>query len=157
MYDFIDRKVGDLDEGGRFLLWSVRFWVRAMSRKTCPTIEVGTAFRQRGLSEALPHFNMTMLILNRHALDNLGFGPVPCGSVHEGEALLLGIFSRMRDASESDMRDTLRLMVDKEWVGPLLAAITALAFDLAEAGLLPHAPAPPVRNYGEGQPTGEGQ
>ena len=142
MYAFIDRQVSELDEGGGFLLWSVRFWVRAMGQRRCPATDIGSAFDRNGLSEALPHFNMTMLILNRHALDNMGFGPLPCPRVHEAEALLLGILSRMRDMDEMELRAILTLMVEPDWVSPLRASLTALAIDLAQIAFLPHAPAP---------------
>ncbi|MGV3769997.1 MAG: hypothetical protein ACO1NM_08225 [Sphingobium phenoxybenzoativorans] len=142
MYDFIDRQVSELDEGGRFLLWSVRFWVRAIGQRRCPSTDIASAFERHGLAEALPHFNMTMLILNRHALNNMGFGPLACPRVHEAEALLLGILSRMRQNDETDLRNTLALTVEPQWVNPLSAAMSALAIDLAEVAFLPHAPAP---------------
>lgn len=140
MYDFIDRPIGHLDQGGRFLVWSMRFWVRAMHKGICPTTEIGSAFEQRDMGDALPHFNMAMIILNRHARENLGFGPVPCRRVHEAEALLLSILSATRHESATRTRQTLALMVEAEWVGPLLAALSALATRLGSVSLLPQAP-----------------
>jgi hypothetical protein len=149
MYDFVDRPIGKLDGGGRFLVWSMRFWVRAVAKGLSPASEIGGAFGQRDISEALPHFNLAMAILHRHSRHDLGFGLVPCRRVHEAEALLLAILASASIEPATRTRQTLALMVEPEWVGSLMTALSALATRLGSVGLLPRAPGP------QSLPTGE--
>ena len=43
MYEFLDRPVTGLDHGGRFLVWSMRSWVKAMGERQCPGTALGSA------------------------------------------------------------------------------------------------------------------
>lgn len=140
MYAFVDRPIGRLDAGGRFLIWSMRFWVRAMMRSSCPRAEIGDAFVERDMEDAVAHFDMLMHILNRHARDNMGFGPIPCRRVHEGEALVLALLARTQHEPAMRTRQTLTMMVEDGWVEPLIVALSALSTRLASVGLLPQAP-----------------
>lgn len=155
MYAFVDQDVRVLDEGSRLVLWASRAWVCAVSRGECPEGHIGqeiaAVFQQRGIADAFAHFGMVMLILNRHARDDLDFGHLACRRVHEGEALLLSVLSSLREAGEDDIRATLNLLVEGEWGRSCLSAIPGLGLELADMGLLPR---PPETNH---QTTGGGR
>ena len=140
MYDFIDRPVTRLGKGGRFTIWAMRSWVQAVNAKTCPSAAIGPAFMKSGVIEALPHFNMAMMLLNHHAIEPLRFAPLGCARIREGEALMLHMFKGLGDASPERTGETLKLMIEEIAFTSLFTALTAVAFRLAEAGLLPEAP-----------------
>ena len=60
MYDFLDRRVAHLDEGGRFLVWSMRVWVKVMGEGRCPFTVIAPAFARWKMIGGLPHFHRAM-------------------------------------------------------------------------------------------------
>jgi hypothetical protein len=141
MYDYVDQRVTSLDHGGRFLIWSMRSWVHALAKSKCPPSAIGPAFAKWNIIGALPQFHMAMMILNRDGLEMLRFGPLHCHRVSEDEALLLNLLRTLRRDNPEVVRDTLALMINEDSVGSLFVALTALALRLADAGLIPEAPA----------------
>ena len=141
MYDFMDKPVMQLGKGGRFIIWSMRSWVQAVNAKVCPSSAIGPAFMKSNVIEALPHFNMAMMLLNHHSIEPLRFAPLGCARIREGEALMLQIFRALGGASPQPTRETLKLMIEEIALTPLFTALTAVAFRLVEAGLLPESPA----------------
>jgi hypothetical protein len=71
MYDFVDRPVSSLDEGGRFLIWVLRNWVRAMSERQCPAHAVAPARARWKMMGALPQFHHMLMALNIHGREAL--------------------------------------------------------------------------------------
>jgi len=145
MYDFLDRRVAHLDEGGRFLVWSMRVWVKVMGERRCPVTVIAPAFARWKMIGGLAHFHRAMALFNRDALDTLGFSPLPCHHVSEHEALILSLVCSLRDGRPEAVRDTLALLVEEDSVGDLLAALTGLGLCLAEAGIYPQRLADPAR------------
>ena len=135
MYDFVDRPVAELDSGGRFLVWGMRRWVEAMAAQTCPPNAVGPAFAKWDMIEALPHFHMAMALLNRAGRENFLFNPLRCSLISEDEAMLLQLVQTIRDGGVDRTEATLEMMVVGDAVTPLLAALTAVAMRLDDAGL----------------------
>lgn len=142
MYDFIDRKVATLDEGGRFLVWAMRNWVFAIAERRCPISVLGPVFMKRGIEAALHRFHMGMMILNREALLTLHFAPLQCSIVSEDEALLLHLFGSVRGDMGGPAGETLALLVEQGSVSSMHRALAGTAVTLAEAGLIPTPPAP---------------
>ena len=140
MYDFIDRPVASLDNGGRFLLWTVRNWVRALSNGYCTAAAVGPAFAKWRMMGAFPPFHRMLTLLNVHGLDTLAVAPVECRYVSEHEAVFLSLFSRLEDPRPTVLRDTLALLVEEEHLPSLLASVTALGTAMMQAGIFPRAP-----------------
>lgn len=140
MYDFVDQRVVTLDQGGRFLIWSMRSWLGAMREGQCPAAALGPAFLKWNLPEALPDFSMAMMLIARHALEPIGFAPLACQRIREGEAIMLSLFRSTRERSDEDVRATLGLVVEREVVASLQMAMEAVATQLDAAGLLPAAP-----------------
>lgn len=137
MYQFVDRQLDDLDDGARFLVWSMRAWVTSMSQRNCPAHMLAPAFARWRMIGGLQAFHRTMLLFNRDALETLGFAPLACSSVSEHEALILGLVVSMRDHGPRAARETLELMVQEEGVGDLLGTISTLSATLIVAGLFP--------------------
>lgn len=148
MYDFVDRRVTDLDRGGRFLLWAMRRWVHEMTFRRCPMTAMGPTFIQHRLRAALQPFDEAMTILNRHGAMNFRFAPVNCQRVTEDEAVLLQLVRSMRADSTADVRATIALIVREEQVQPMLSALTRLSMRLAVTGLVPERPAAPCTGGG---------
>lgn len=127
MYQYLDRPIGSLDEAGRFLVWSMRGWTQSMAERRCPPSVLAAAFDRSSLPEALPHFHMAMMTLNRDGLEKLGFGQLDCPHVSEGEAILLSLL-RLIGVGHQDAADaTIALLVKEEAVFVLKRALTAVA------------------------------
>lgn len=135
MYAFIDRPVNDLDLGGRLLIWAMRSWVLSMAQKTCPGAVIGKAFLGRNMIAGLQPFLRMMALFNRGGLENFEFCRLACNRVSEHEAILLQLVSEVRDNQAMNVRNTLSLLVEDEFISDLLDALSALGAALDRAGL----------------------
>lgn len=137
MYDLIDRRVDALEQGSRFLLWSMRSWVASMTERLCPCQVLGPVFSKMGLLNALPDIHMAMSLLNQNALGQLSLSPVSEMHISESEALLLCIWRDMAWGRGAAARSTLELMVDSDSVGAIFVAIGASTSRLAAMDMSP--------------------
>lgn len=137
MYDFVDRPVSALNEGGRLLVWAMRHWVRAAAAGRCPCGDVAPAFHKHDLMPSFPHFHVMMAVLNRESREGMRFAPVACDRVSEHEALLLELIRAAQSRTPAQMRETAALLVAPDAVGTLGIALAALSHDLTIAGLGP--------------------
>ncbi|MCJ2185560.1 hypothetical protein [Novosphingobium beihaiensis] len=142
MYQYVDRPLSTLDEGGRFLVWSMRAWVTAIGHKRCPARMLAPAFAKWRMIGGLQAFHRTMLLFNRDALETFAFCSLSCPHVSEHEAVILELVTSMRDRGPQATRDTLELLVAEESVGDMLEALSRLGAVLAIAGIFPGEPAP---------------
>jgi hypothetical protein len=142
MYDFLDRPVASLDHGGQFTVWAMRSWAKAIKDRRCPCATLAPTFQKWKVDAALPHFVMSMALLNRHALEPISIAPVECRRVREGEAAVLALIGSTGHGDVTRMDETIALLVDPESVLPLSRAMTEVAHSLAEAGMTPSAPCP---------------
>ena len=140
MYDFIDQRITSLDNGDRFLIWSMRNWVAALGQRQCPPNAIGPAFAIWGMIAALPHFHMAMILLGRESLMTLKFSPINCLVIGEDEALLLGLFRSIACDRPERLLETLGLIIAEDSVPSLLKALVAVTLQLNKAGLIPEAP-----------------
>lgn len=137
MYQYVDRPLSTLDEGGRFLIWSMRAWVTSLGKRNCPAHLLAPAFARWNMIGALQPFHHTMLLLNRDALDQLSFCPIGCERVSEHEAVILELVTSLRERGPQATRDTLELLVNDEAVGDLLGTLSRLGAGMAVAGIFP--------------------
>ena len=137
MYDFLDRPVTSLDPGGRFLVWSMRSWVKAMGDRMCPATVVGGAFAKWNMIRGLQPFLKMMTIFNRTGLETFHFCALPCNHVSEHEAIILSLVCSLRDDRPDALRDTLALLVEEESIGDLIEALTALGGTMNDAAIFP--------------------
>jgi len=137
MYDLLDRRVDALDQGSRFLLWSMRSWVASMTERHCPCQTLGPAFSKMGLLGALPDIHMAMSLLNQNALERLSLSPISEKHISEGEALLLCVWRDMAWGRGAAARSTLELMVDSDSVSATFVAIGASTSRLAAMDMSP--------------------
>lgn len=146
MYEFLDRPVTSLDPGGRFLVWSMRSWVKAMGERMCPATVVGGAFARWNAIRGLQPFLKMMTIFNRTGLETFHFCSLPCNHVSEHEAIILSLVCSLRDSRPDSVRDTLALLVEEDSIGELIDALTALGGTMVDASIFPirSAPAPKV-------------
>jgi hypothetical protein len=132
MYRYIDRPVASLDHGGRFLLWAMRMWTQSLGRKQCPTGALAPGFAGMGLLGALPDFHLVLATLNRDALASIVFAPLRACHIAEDEALLLTLW---HDAGEPNAEATLKLVVARDQIAPVAAALGRVAGQMAALGL----------------------
>ncbi|HEY0959748.1 MAG TPA: hypothetical protein VGE05_10825 [Novosphingobium sp.] len=137
MYDFMDRPVTSLDQGGRLLVWSMRSWVKAMGERDCPATKIGIAFAQWNVISGLQPFLRIMALFNRHGLETFQFCALACNHVSEHEALILSLVCSLPDGRPEAVRDTLMLLVEEDCVGDVLAALMVLARSLEKAAIFP--------------------
>lgn len=140
MYEFVDRPVTSLDHGGRFLVWSMRAWVKSMHDSRCPCTAIGPAFAKSKMVTGLPSFHTMMLIFNRDALETFRFCALECNRVSEHEALILSFVHGIRMSRPDMVRKTLALVVDEDAVPDLVAAIVALGRTMSERDIFPGVP-----------------
>ena len=137
MYDFVDRPVSTLDEGARFLVWSMRSWVKAMSERRCPAGEIGGAFAKWNVIAGLKPFVRIMALFNRHGLETFQFCQLRCDHVSEHEALILSLVCAVRDQRPEILHDTLLLLIEEEQVGDMLDSLVLLGRSLEKACIYP--------------------
>ncbi len=136
MYDFVDRPVGRLCGGSRFVLWAMRAWTDALEHESCPPGSLATPFLRNGAIDALPSFHRVMLAVNRGARDTVMLGPVGCARIGESEAILLAAWARV-DSAPAQVRATLRMMLEDEAAEAMFEALVTARGRLADAGLSP--------------------
>ncbi|AOR77019.1 MULTISPECIES: hypothetical protein [Sphingomonadaceae] len=148
MYKYVDRPLSSLDEGCRFLVWSMRAWVTAIGHKRCPAQLLAPAFARWRMIGGLQPFHRAMVLLNRDALDTLAFCPMGCSHVSEHEAVILELITSLRDRGPTATRETLDLVVTEESVGDMLETLSKIGAALAIAGIFPGEPvANPGRSH----------
>ncbi|MGF7155777.1 hypothetical protein [Novosphingobium gossypii] len=140
MYKYVDRPLSTLDEGCRFLVWSMRAWVTAIAQKRCPAQLLAPAFARWRMIGGLQPFHRAMVLLNRDALDTLAFCPMGCSHVSEHEAVILELITSLRDRGAVATRETLDLVVAEESVGDMLDTLSKIGAALAVAGIFPGEP-----------------
>jgi hypothetical protein len=137
MYEFVDRPVLSLHHGGRFLVWSMRSWVKAMGDKTCPAGSIAPAFAQWRMLPGLQPFLRVMTLFNRKALEDFQFCALPCNHISEHEAIIISLLCGLRDSPPGTVRDTLALLIEEEAIGDCLASLTALGKAMETAAIYP--------------------
>jgi hypothetical protein len=140
MYDFLDRPVTGLDQGGRFLIWSMRSWVKAMNDRQCPGSVLGAAFARWNMIAGLQPFLRTMALLNRSGLETFQFCALSCNHVSEHEAIILSLVCALRDERPEMLRDTLALLIEEDSIGDILAPLSTLGRTMGEAAIFPARP-----------------
>jgi hypothetical protein len=148
MYHFIDQPVTSLDNGGRFLVWSMRNWVRAASEKACPASMIAGAFRKWDMLPGLQPFLRMMALFNRHGLENFQFCALACNHVSEHEAIIISLVVAMRESRPEAVRKTISLLVEEDAIGEVIGALASLGRAMDAAKVYPgwpaerHSPAP---------------
>jgi hypothetical protein len=137
MYDFLDRPVTSLNPGGRFLVWSMRSWVKAMSDRSCPASTLGNAFARWGMIAGLQPFLRMMAVLNRSGLETFQFCTLSCNHVSEHEAIILSLVCSLNEGRPEAVCDTLALLVEDDAIGECVASLTALGGCLEKASIFP--------------------
>lgn len=137
MYDFLDRPVTSLDHGGRFLIWSMRSWVKAMGDRQCPATAIGNAFARWNMIRGLQPFLRMMALFNRTGLETFQFCALPCNHVSEHEAIILSLVCSLDDGRPGVLRDTLAMLVEEDSIGELLASMGSLGESMTAASIFP--------------------
>lgn len=155
MYEFLDRPVTILNPGARFLVWSMRNWVKAVGKRACPVSAIAPAFGRWNVISGLQPFLRIMALLNRHGLETFHFCAPQCNHVSEHEALLLSLICEVREPRPQAIRDTLAMLIEEEKVADTFVALSELAQALAKGGAFPARggwlpqPAPPADSRGD--------
>lgn len=140
MYQYVDRPLSTLDEGCRFLVWSMRAWVTAIGHQRCPAQLLAPAFARWRMIGGLQPFHRAMVLFNREALETFAFCPMACDHASEHEAMILELVTSLRDRGAVATRDTLELLVNEDAVGDVLETLSRLGAALAIAGIFPGVP-----------------
>jgi hypothetical protein len=142
MYEFIDRPVNSLDRGGRFLIWSMRAWVKAVGERNCPAGTIAPAFAKYNMVLGLQPFLRMMALFNRHGLENFRFCSLSCAHVSEHEAIILSLICSLCEARFDDVSKALDLLVEAEFVGDIIHAMTHLGQAMHKKAIYPTRPLP---------------
>jgi hypothetical protein len=148
MYHFVDQPVTSLDRGGRFLVWSMRNWVKAVGDRVCPASVIAGPFRKWDVLPGLQPFLRMMALFNRHGLENFQFCALACNHVSEHEAIIISLIVAMRESRPEAVRKTIGLLVEEDGIGEVISALAALGKAMDSAAIYPgwpveqHSPAP---------------
>ena len=137
MYDFVDRPVTTLDPGGRFLVWGMRRWVKAMNDRQCPAQAIGRAFAKWHMLAGMQPFLRIMALFNYYGLETFGFCQLQCNHISEHEAIILNLVCSLRDSRPEIVRDTAALLVEEDHIGDLIASLSALGRSMDDAAIYP--------------------
>jgi hypothetical protein len=140
MYDFVDRPLSSLDRGGRFLTWTLRNWVRALSDGKCPAAAVGPAFANWSMVGGFPPFHRLLMLFNAHGLHTFRVAPAECPCVAEDEAVFLSLVNGLQHMKPAVSRDTLALLVEEAHIGAAFEALSLLGAAMHQASLFPGKP-----------------
>ena len=139
MYDLMDRPVTNQDRGTRFIVWSLRTWIKAKGQGRCPANLLAPAFSKWDMLSGLQPFLRLLALLDRHGLVRFQFCALTCNHVSEHEAIFINLVRSLREQQASQVRETLDLLIEEEAVGDLLHALTRLGQALDGAGIYPRA------------------
>ena len=137
MYEFVDRPVTGLDRGGRFLIWSMRNWVKAKGEGRCPVHAIGSAFARWKMTSGLLPFLRIMALFNNHGRETFGFCAMGCNHISEHEAIILSLVCSLQDARPQDMHTMACLLVEEPQVDDLILSLSVLGRSLATASIFP--------------------
>lgn len=149
MYEFVDRPVDSLCNGGRFTLWAMRQWARAASRGICPLTALTDGFAGMGVLDALDDFARAMTRLDRDALDRLQLAPMACRRICEHEAVLIALWRDAARGAAARLDATLSLLVRQTATPVLAKAMRACAAAFAASGLPLNGTAPQAQKESE--------
>lgn len=137
MYDFLDRPVTSLDHGGRFLIWSMRSWVKARGERQCPAQAIAAAFAKWRMIAGLQPFLRIMALFNLYGLETFGFCQLHCNHISEHEAIIVSLVCSLQDSRPEAVVETASLLVEEECVTELISSLSALGRSLDQADIFP--------------------
>lgn len=123
----MDRPVLSLSPGEQILLWSMRSWVAAMVRQSCPCSALAPSFERWRLSDLLRDFNMAMLLLNLEGAAPRVFCRENCATVRDDEAAMLVLFHAAADRDSRTLRRLAEQTVKPDAVPAFLVAVDEAA------------------------------
>ena len=130
MYQFLDRKVWQLDEHHRFLLAAMRLWVESARGGRCACTALADGFAARGVGAAIRDFGMATVSLDRDGIDTLRFAPRGAEAAGEDEARLLALFDAGLAGDAPRLRRIAATLVTDEAVARLATAVEWVALHL---------------------------
>lgn len=124
MYAFVDRPVGQLPAGSALLLAAMRRWNAAHASGDCPTTALVDGFVELGAEDALPSFNMAMMLISHEARLPMALLGEDDRMIGADEAVLLTVWDDLARSRDLPARQTLSLFIE-----PAMADATARALD----------------------------
>ncbi|WP_139198128.1 hypothetical protein [Sphingomonas gellani] len=96
LYDYLDRRVSELDDDDIFVLSAVRTWVFAARNGFCVQARLRSGFTKRHIAETLLPFLCAMALLDRHGYGTMRFAEVCYPNLSDDEARVLNLFAAAR-------------------------------------------------------------
>ena len=149
MYEFVDRPVDSLCNGGRFTLWAMRQWARASTWGVYQPAALKDGFAGMGVLDALDDFARAMARLDRDARNKLQLAPMACRRICEHEAVLIALWRDASHGTTARLDATLSLLVHPTATSVLASAMRACAAAFAASGLPLNGTAPQAQKESE--------
>ena len=124
MYAFVDRPVGQLPAGSALLLAAMRRWNAAHISGNCPTTALADGFVELDAEDALPSFNMAMMLIAHEARLSMTLRSEDDRLIGADEAVLLTLWDDLARGRDRAARQALSLFIE-----PAMANATARALD----------------------------
>lgn len=135
MYDFVDRRPGELGNAGRFTLWAMRGWNDAIDRDACPPLALYPGFNRLGASSALNDFHVASTWMRRESRVPLDLAPMKSLTIAENEAVLLALWRGVAREDSDLVAATLKLLVKTDAILPIARAMAGCCAQMKLAGL----------------------
>lgn len=143
MYAFIDRPAKELSNDSQFLVFAVRAWTELIERGCCPAASLASSFATAGLLPMLPHFHLTMALLNRDAVRRVVLAPLSYPLVLDDEAILLAVWRDAATRPADQIATALALLFGEDSLQLAARGFVAGAKELAMVNL-DGAPSPAI-------------
>jgi len=131
MYQFLDRKISELDAPAGFVLGAIRMWVSAVQAGRCPCGMIANHFAKAGLHVVASDFGMAMFTLNCDGLQQLHLAHPGCPSIRDDEARLLALFTSAIDGDRPMLAQLAATLVHDNAIPRLIQATSIVAAHVA--------------------------
>lgn len=131
MYQFLDRKISELDAPAAFIAGAMRMWVNAVQSGRCPCGMIAAHFAKAGLETVAGDFGMAMFTLNGDGLQQLHLAPPGCLAIRDDEARLLALFTSAIDGDQPMLAQLAATLVHDNAVPRLIQAVSIVAVHIA--------------------------
>ncbi|WP_068079997.1 hypothetical protein [Novosphingobium rosa] len=131
MYQFLDRKLDELDAASLFLLREIREWVSSVQAGRCPCRTTARNFATVGLESIAEDFGMALFTLNSDGLQQLQLAKPGCLAVRDDEARLLALFQSAADGDGYRLQQLAATLVEEPAMARLMQSVSVTAAHIA--------------------------
>jgi len=128
-------RTAELPLAGQLLIWGMRRWILAVSRREAPTLKIARPYIEAGCADAVPLLDETMALLAATARRRVALRGVGHPEVGPDEAVMLRTLRSLQEGSEPAARACVEELVPRRLTATFCRPAAAYAAALDCAGL----------------------